>query len=112
MYKAIRVNAVTLIPEVIDVDFEIKYSENLKSDWIYVTKGGVTGYESAEVRRLVQDYPDRSVFATWTACMGTLNRYHRLDIPISEVIKFLKDQGLIETKEKYGYITEVIWKDV
>ena len=83
MYKAVKIDAVTLIPAVVDVDFKIRYSESLESDWIYLTKGGVIGYESAEVRNLIEDYSERSVFASWTACMGTLNKYHRLEIPIS-----------------------------
>jgi len=107
MYRAVKINAVTLIPEIVDVDFVVKYHETLKGDWIYVTKGAVTGFESAELENLIQDYPKRSVFAYWVACGGTLNKYHRLEIPMSEVIKFLEDQKLIEVKREYGYVKKI-----
>lgn len=108
MYNGVKTNAWTLIPEIVDVDFEIRYSESLESDWIYIIKGGVTGYESAEWRKLIEDYPNRSVFTSWLACAGTLNKYHRLDIPMSEVIKFLQDQKLITIEREYGYIKKIV----
>jgi len=111
VYKAVKIDAWSLLPEIVDVDFEIIYSESLKSDWIYVTKGGVTGYESAEVRKLIEDYPKRSMFEYWVACGGTLNKYHRLNIPMSEVIKYLEDQNLVDVKRKYGYVKKVTWKN-
>ena len=109
MYKAVKINASTLIPEIVDVGFEIRYSERLKSDWIYVVKGGITGYESADIKRLVEDYPESSVFSSWTACVGTLNKYHRLEIPMSEIIKFLEHQNLITVKREYGYVRKITW---
>ena len=112
IYKAIKINAVTLIPEVVDVDFEVRQHKSIEGDWIHITRGGVTGYESANVRELVKDYPRRSVFDSWTACGGTLNKYNRLMIPISEIIKFLESQGLIEVKYEYGYPKEIVWKEV
>lgn len=108
MYKGVKINAFTLIPEIVDVDFEIRHSESLNSDWIYVTTGAVTGYESVEWRKLTDDYPNRSVFTSWIACAGTLNKYHRLEIPMSEVIKFLENQGLITIEREYGYIKKII----
>ena len=113
-YKGIRTNSHTLIPEIVDIEFEIRHFDkgNLAGeDWLYVTKGGVTGYESAQLKEMVDSYLERSVFTTWTACMGTLNKYPRLEIPMSEVIKFLKDQGLIEVTYEYGYPKKIIWKD-
>jgi len=112
MYKAVKTNARTLIPEIVDVDFEIKQYESLEGDWIRVTKGGVTGYESANIRNLVGDAHKQSIFASWVACGGTLNKYNRLEIPMSEIIKFLEHQGLIEVKREYGYIRKIIWKDI
>jgi len=109
LYKGIKTNAHTLIPEIVEVDFEVRKSEWTEGDWIYITKGAVTGYESANVRELVGDYSKRSVFSTWIANAGTLNEYHRLEIPMSEIIKYLEDQKLIETKREYGYIKEVVW---
>lgn len=111
MYKAIKTDAFTLIPEIVEVDFEIRHSESLVSDWIYITKGGVTGYASAKVRRLVEQYLERSVFAVWSANIGTLNKYHNLDVPLSEIIKFLKDRGLITVIYEYGYPKQITWKD-
>jgi len=108
MYKGIKINASTLLPEIVDVDFKVKYHESLESDWIYVVKGAITGYESAQVSKLIEDYPKRSVFASWIACGGTLNKYHRLEIPMSEVIKFLEDQGLITVEREYGYPQKII----
>lgn len=103
MYKAILISATTLIPEVIDIDFE------LKGEWLYVIRGGVTGFESANVKSLVEKYPKRGVFSQWVACAGTLNLYHRLEIPMSEVIKFLEKKKTIEVKRSYGYPKEIIF---
>lgn len=108
MYKGVKTDAWSLIPKVVDVDFDIKQYDSLAGDWIRVTKGGVTGYESAEWRKLIEDYPNRSVFSSWVACNGTLNKYHRLEIPMSEIIKFLKHQGLITVEREYGYIKKII----
>jgi len=105
MYKAIKTNARTLIPEVIDVDFEIK------GEYIYVSKGAVTGYESASVRDIVKQYVEMSVFTCWTACSGTLNKYPRLEIPMSEIIKFLQDKELITVEKDYGYIKNITLSD-
>ena len=110
MYKAVKIDAWSLLPEIVDVDFEIRTHESLDGQWIHVIKGGVTGYESAEVRKLIKDYPRRSVFYYWVACGGTNRKYHRLNIPMSEVIKYLQDQGLIEVEREYGYIKKVTWK--
>ena len=111
MYKAIKTDAWTLIPEIIDVDFEIRQPGYVEGSWIYVVKGAVTGYESANVKQLVEEYPRRGVFSAWVACGGTLRKYDHLEVPMSEIIKFLEDQGLIEVKREYGYVREIIWKD-
>lgn len=103
MYKAVLVDAFTLIPKVVDVDFEIR------GEYIYVVKGGVTGYESATLKKIVDDYLERSVFACWVACMGTLRKYPRLEIPMSEIIKYLLDNEIIEVEKEYGYIKKIIW---
>ena len=110
-YKAVKTNARTLVPEIVEVEFEIRCSENLGSDWLYIVKGGVIGFESAELKNLVDVYPDRSVFATWTACMGTLNKYPRLEVPMSEIVKFLEGEGRISVEREYGYPKKIIWKD-
>lgn len=90
-----------------DVDFEMRHSERLNSEWVYVIKGGVTGYESAQLDKLIDGLHKESAFITWTACAGTLNKYHRLEIPMSEVIKFLLDQKLITVEREYGYIKKI-----
>lgn len=110
MYKGIRTNAVTLVPEVIDVEFIIRTNKK-GIDWIYISKGAITGYESAQIREMVEKYVNESCFATWVACFGTLNKYSRLEIPMSEVLKFLLDEDLITVTRDYGYIKSIEWKD-
>jgi len=111
MYKAIKTDAWTLIPEIVDVDFKIRTYESLSGHWIHVIKGGITGFESAEVERLIEKYPKRGVFGSWIACAGTLRKYHHLAIPMSEVIKFLENNNLVDIERQYGYIKKISWKD-
>jgi hypothetical protein len=107
MYKAVKINCSSLIPEIVDVDFKIVHSDSLNEDYIHITKGGVTGYESADWKKLIENYQDTSPFASWIACNGTLNRWHRLEIPMMEIIRYLLNNKLITVEKEYGYIKKV-----
>ena len=109
MYKAIRVKAWSLEPEIVDIDFEVAAGYDDK-EWIRPVPG-VTGYESGPLKSMVEEYVDKPVFSRWIACAGTLNKYDRLEIPMSEIIKYLEDNKRITVKREYGYIKEVTWCD-
>lgn len=111
MYKGIYFDCFTLVPEIIDVDFELKYYKTKYIDDIYVrlTKGRVTGYEECKLNKLIDDYLESGVFTCWAANMGTNRSYPRLLIPVSEIIKWLKDNEYIETTYEYGYLKEVTY---
>jgi len=108
-YKAIRVKSWSLEPEVIDIDFKI-YEGYDDKEWISPIPG-VTGYESGPLKRMVEEYVGKPVFSRWIACGGTLNKYDRLEIPMSEIIKYLLDKGRIRVDREYGYIKKVTWND-
>jgi len=103
MYKGVLFNAFTIEPEIVDIEFEIR------GEYIYIVKGGVTGYEGAPLKKIVNDYVDKSMFTCWVACMGTYRKYHRLSIPMYEIIKYLINNNLIELERECGYIKGVKW---
>ena len=107
-YKAILTKSWSLQPEIIEVDFEIK--KHGGEDWIYPIPG-VTGFESAPLKKLVEEYINEPVFSKWTACGGTLNKYDRLEIPISEIIRWLEETKQITVERDWGYIKSIIWND-
>ena len=110
MYKAILTNCASLQPEVVDIDFEVFVGHG-GVEWIRPVPG-VTGYESAQLKEIIKDYFDnKPVFSRWIACAGTLNKYDRLEIPMSEIIKYLQDGGRINVKREYGYIKNIDWND-
>lgn len=108
MYKAIRIKSWSLEPEIIEVNFETFMSSDV--EWVRPIPG-VTGYESANLKKIVNDYLKKPVFSRWVACAGTLNKYDRLEIPMSEIIKWVEKIGRIETRREYDYLKEVIWND-
>jgi len=108
-YKAIRVKSWNLEPEVIDIGFEI-YKGYGDKEWIRPIPG-VTGYESAPLKRMVEDYVEKPVFFRWIACAGTLHMYDRLEIPLSEIVRYLEDSGRVVVERKYGYTKKVTWND-
>lgn len=110
MYKAIKTSSVTLVPEIIDVEFIIKVDDK-GEDWIHISKGAITGYESAQIRELMEQYIKRSCFASWTANFGTLNKYSKLEVPMSEILRFLLDRDLVTVTKDYGYIKSIEWKE-
>lgn len=59
-----------------------RWHEELKSWWVYVTRGGVTGYESMRVDR-VSDMCDNG----WCACAGTKNKWDKLHVSAEEMQK-------------------------
>ena len=80
-YKAVRFDSMTGLPSIVDIEFKIE------GEWLYITKGCVTGYESARIGELIKnDY----VFDVWVACSGTQRQYDRLIVPIVEIKRFLK----------------------
>ena len=110
MYKAILTKSYNLQPEIIEINFITKI-DSKDREWIHPVPG-VTGYEGAQVKKIVEEYiKDKPVFCTWTACSGTLNKYDRLEIPMSEIIRYLEDVGRITVEKEYGYIRKVNWND-
>jgi len=113
MYVGIKTNAWTLIPEIVEVNFKLKrYGEDSKylagTTWLSVTKGAITGYEEMEIKPVLEKDGKRS-FVCWVACGGTLNKYHRLEIPMSQILQYLLDEGYIEITREYGYIKDIKW---
>jgi len=106
-YKAIRIKSWSLEPEVIDIGFKV-YDGYDDKEWISPLPG-VTGYESGPLRSMVEEYIDKPVFSRWIACAGTLNKYDRLEIPMSEIVKYLEDNERIIVEREYGYIKKVTW---
>lgn len=102
-YVGVKTNCSTLMPKIVEVGF------NIRGDYINVVKGAVTGYEGANVKEICKDYLDKGVYARWVACMGTLNKYDKLEIPMSEIIKYLIDNEYITIGKEYGYIKEIRW---
>lgn len=62
------------ISNIVQLRCEIDYHYSLKSWWVYV-RNGVTGYESAQVKLLLNDARNR-----WPACAGTPGRWDSLVI--------------------------------
>jgi len=60
-----------------------RYLNELKSWWIYVAKGGVTGYESMEEK----DVDTMCGGWGWCVCAGAKNKYDKLSIPAEEMQK-------------------------
>jgi hypothetical protein len=108
-YCGIRTSCVSLIPKIIEVEFTLKYNEKNKETWLYISKGGVTGFESAQLPDLIMKYPEKNVFCVWIANMGTLHKYDRLEIPIYEIIKYLIHNKKIVITKEYGYIKNIRW---
>jgi hypothetical protein len=104
-YKGIRMNCFDFEPKIVDIDFEIR------DKYIYVIKGGTTGYESGNYKEMINEYIDKSMFTVWVACFGTVQRYSRLEIPMYEVLKYLETNGYLMTFFEYGYLKKVIWLD-
>jgi len=108
-YKAIRVKSWNLEPEVVDIGFEV-YEGYGDEEWIRPVPS-VTGYESGPLRRMVEEYVGKPVFSRWIACAGTLHMYDRLEIPLSEIVRYLEDNDKITVEREYGYIKKVTWSD-
>lgn len=70
-----------------DIEYEIRDT----SFWLL---NGVTGYESFTISAFLKDINDADFDenSVWVACMGTKDRYHKLEIPISELKKALSTQ--------------------
>jgi len=83
-YKAIKTNCVTGIPKITEVGFVIR------GEWLYISKGGITGFESARFKELTEN---NRIWDRWMACMGTHRRYDRLEVPIVEIKRFLKNES-------------------
>lgn len=108
MYKVIRVNSWSLEPVVEEINFVTNVdSEGI--EWIHPSPG-VTGYEGAELKKIIESYvDDKPVFSRWIACAGTLNKWDRLEIPMSEIVRYLEDEGRISVEREYGYIKKVVF---
>lgn len=79
-------SSLTGVPRVVDVEFKVK-----EDGYVYVTKGGVTGFESAPLVDLLKhDY----VFDCWNACMGTERSWSKMLIPIMEIRRFVEDNSI------------------
>jgi hypothetical protein len=69
-----------------------------KKPWIYITRGGVTGYESLSVESFLKrdrcdpDACDKS----WNACWGTEKRWDGLVVPAREFHRALKELGVFD----------------
>lgn len=68
-------------PQQVEVTLELKRGDE---DWVIVTKGGVTGYESARLEAL------ESTERGWMACAGCHN-WDRLFISHDELHRALKE---------------------
>ena len=59
----------------VELFVELRYSKSLGTWWLYIIKGGVTGYESISVDALMKQDGDG-----WFACAGTKGRWDTLFI--------------------------------
>lgn len=85
-YKAVVFSSLTGIPRVVDVEFTVR-----ENGYLYVTKGGVTGFESAPLEELLKnDY----VFDCWNANMGTARSWSKMLIPIMEIRRFVEENSI------------------
>ena len=107
-YKGIKYNSHTLLPEIIDINFEVK-DDNNGERWVRIIKGNSTGYEGLPIKKALNEYLDKGVFINWVACSGTLNKYPRLEIPMIELINYLIDNNYIFLEKEYDYIKKINW---
>ena len=107
--KAIRVKSWSLEPEIIEIGLSAFLDEK-NVEWVRPNPG-VTGFESAQLKKLIDEYLDKPVFSRWVACSGTLNKYDRLEIPIFGIIQWLEKINRISVEKEYGYITKIHWND-
>lgn len=78
------------------------YHEGLKSWWIQIVRGGVTGYESMK-----EDHV-KDMTEGWHACAGTKGVWDKLFLPGNEmmkVAKWIEEQKLVEIQNpKYLFM--------
>jgi len=85
--KGIRTNCFSGKSNEVEVDCEKKHNTFLDSDWVWIVRGGVTGYESIEVSKL---QACKDSMKDWVACSGTKGVWDNLVIPISEVFRLVE----------------------
>ena len=83
--KAIRTHHTTGIEKEVEITVEKIYHEYLKSWYVTIIKGGVTGYESFKLEDMNKDG------VAWSACVGTKSRWDRLVVPAEEMKKIFKE---------------------
>jgi len=88
----IRTDAWTGKEEKVEVEYEIKpwtFRYAAKGDRVLqITRGGVTGYESFIIAANGNPLPEMRERG-WCACIGTKNRWDKLEIPAEEMGKVL-----------------------
>ena len=77
--KARRIDCMTTQSKTVNLEVEVKYSETLKAYWVYITKGGVTGFESLSVKNMCAGK------GGWWACAGTKGRWDSLYVPADQI---------------------------
>ena len=69
-----RTNCTTGEKKTVDLFVELRYSKSLDTWWLHIVRGGVTGYESIELSKIVECKEG------WHACAGTKGQWDTLFI--------------------------------